>query len=90
MTDDHPIADAGGPYADTEGNVVTLSGAGSTSPSAITDYAWDTDGDGNFDDATGVGPMVGFNQAFVGLIGLRVTNADGKTDTDYAPIQKAS
>ena len=84
--DRHPIAHAGGPYSGPEGTPVDLTGAGSTSPSPITRYEWDLDGDGQFDDATGPTPSFTFSRAFGGLIGLRVTNAAGLANVAYAPV----
>ena len=55
FTNEAPTASAGGPYAGTEGSPSTLSAARSTDPDGdeLT-YAWDLDGDGSYDDATGV------------------------------------
>jgi uncharacterized protein len=49
-----PVADAGGPYTTRVDRNVTLDASGSSDPdtTALT-YAWDLDGDGAFDDATG-------------------------------------
>jgi len=87
----HPIADAGGPYAGSEGSPIALTGAGSSDPQndALT-YAWDLDLDGQFDDAAGVAPSTTFNGEFHGMIGLRVTDPAGNTDVDYAAVTVAS
>ncbi len=62
---------------------VTLDGTASTDPSGggITAWAWDIDGDGQYDDATG--SVVGhtFTEAKVHTVGLRVTNAAGRAGT---------
>jgi PKD repeat protein len=84
--DDAPIAAAGGPYSIAEGVSLTLDGTFSSSPSSISAYAWDTDGDGAFDDATGATPGVTFASAFTGLVGLEVTDDEGRTDVGYAII----
>ena len=58
--DDGPTADAGGPYAITEGDALTLDGSASTDPDEepLT-FHWDVDGDGDFDeDVTGATPTV--------------------------------
>ncbi|RLJ18330.1 hypothetical protein DJ031_11765 [bacterium endosymbiont of Escarpia laminata] len=51
-----PTADAGGPYVINEGNGITLDGSASNDPDSgpqPMSYAWDLDGDGQYDDATG-------------------------------------
>jgi PKD repeat protein len=45
-------------------------------------FAWDLDGDGQFDDGTGERISPSFSSAGVETIGLRVTDADGESDTD--------
>ena len=83
-----PVADAGGPYVTTEGGSITLNGtvthtnAGRT----IVGYAWDLNGDGQFDDATTASPTVSFPVARSGLIGFRVTDDAGSTGTAYAQV----
>lgn len=82
-----PTANAGGPYSGAVGGTVLLSGAGSTDPGgSITAYDWDTDLDGQFDDATGAGPTVPAPAEGPRLIGLRVSDADGHQDTSYAVV----
>lgn len=51
-----PIADAGGPYVISEGQGVTFNGSGTFDPDAgdTLTYRWDLDGDGAFDDGTGL------------------------------------
>ncbi len=87
-----PTADAGGPYTVVEGYAVQLDASGSTDPDLPNDtltYAWDFDGDGEYDDATGVTPTfsaAGLNGPATVTVGLRVTDDDGASDTATADI----
>ncbi len=80
-----PTANAGGPYSTPEGTNATLSAdPASTTPAGTgpLTYAWNFDGDTDYDDATGASPIftnVGRDGSFP--IGLKVTNADGFTAT---------
>ena len=58
--------------------LVQLNGSASLNPAggALT-YEWDTDGDGDFDDATGVSPQVTFSTAAVRAVRLKVTDTNG-------------
>jgi hypothetical protein len=81
-----PNADANGPYATPEGTNVTLDASGSTegvhpSGGAIVSYDWDFDGDGDYDDATGVAPaFTDVGDDAVITVAVQVTNAAGVTD----------
>lgn len=62
-----PVADAGGPYAIAIGERLVLSAAASSDPDAacgdaIAKYAWDLDGDGSYDDARGVAPVLAWGR----------------------------
>lgn len=81
-----PTADAGGPYTTKEGTDVQLSAGGSSTPGGGAGYAWDFDGDGAYDDATGPAPafdLVGQDGTYT--VGLQVTNAAGSS-TDTATV----
>jgi PKD repeat protein len=81
-----PTADAGGPYTTKEGTDVRLDASGSTSPGGAATYAWDFDGDGAYDDATGPAPLfdrVGQDGTYT--VGLSVQNAAGSS-TDTATV----
>jgi CSLREA domain-containing protein len=94
VQDSPPVADAGGPYIVNEGSSVILEASGSTDPDqdpATLTYEWDFDGDGQFDDATGIHPT--FSAAkldgFVGstaTVKLRVTDSAGFQSFDSATI----
>lgn len=86
--DPPPIADANGPYATIEGtNAVLDAGGSSDSGGGALTYDWDFDGDGQFDDASGVNAvfdLVGQDGVFD--IALRVTDSDGLTDVDTTTV----
>jgi len=83
-----PKADAGGPYAVLlEDETVTL--AGSATDWLDTDtfsYAWDFDGDGEFDDASGAAPVFSFTTVGTYEVGLRVTDGQGGEGYDTAQV----
>ncbi|HUT95464.1 MAG TPA: PKD domain-containing protein [Thermoguttaceae bacterium] len=82
-----PTADTGGPYIISEGEELLLNGSGSSDPGGDSlTYAWDLDGDGNFDDAVGENPTVSWATLFgLGLasdgtalpIALEVNDGEG-------------
>ena len=83
-----PKASAGGPYTVDEGTNASLTAAGSTDPEndALT-YAWDLDGDGEFDDSTIINPTfetVGDNA--VKTVKVRVTDAIGDSDVATSTV----
>jgi PKD repeat protein len=78
-----PVADIGGPYISAPGVTATLDASGSSDPgSDIASYEWDTDGDGNFDNGTGV--TLAYTPIATGShsIYLRVTDDDGASSVD--------
>ncbi|RAP75791.1 PKD domain-containing protein [Paenibacillus montanisoli] len=84
VIDDAPVADAGGPYSGKEGEAITFKGTWSESDAGIAAYDWDLDSDGFFDDAQGVQATHSYTKPFNGLIGLRVTDNNGKQAVHYA------
>jgi Ca2+-binding RTX toxin-like protein len=95
-TDQAPLANAGGPYIIDEGSGITLTGFANDPDVVNGDVltaAWDLDGDGQYDDATGFSPTLTAAQlAALGLgngdtsrtISLQVTDSDGATSTSNA------
>jgi PKD repeat protein len=75
-----PTADAGGPYTTDEGQTITLQGSGSDPGGGQVSYAWDLDGDGQFET---VGQQVSYpcpdNGDFA--VVLQVANGRGGTAT---------
>ncbi|WP_336000583.1 PKD domain-containing protein [Halorientalis halophila] len=69
------------PTAPATGESVSLSG--SASEGSISSYAWDTDDDNTYDDASGSSPSVSFSSEGVHPVGLRVS--DG-THTDTSTV----
>lgn len=69
-------------YSGKVGVAITLDGTSSYDPDgdAITEYSWDTDGNGTYGDAFGATTTVTFNTPHSGQVGLKVT-AGGKTST---------
>ncbi len=76
--DEPPTADAGGPYAISEGDTLTVVAGPSVDPEGMPlSYAWDIDGDGLFDDATGSTAALNWNQ----LTALAIPVNDNGTRT---------
>ncbi|HPM81905.1 MAG TPA: kelch repeat-containing protein, partial [Candidatus Anammoximicrobium sp.] len=91
-----PVAQAGGPYSVPEGGSVQLDASGTTDadlPWDVLTYAWDFDGDGQYDDA--VGPTPFFSAAALDgpttvSVGLRVMDAARTSSTGTATIAVAN
>jgi PKD repeat protein len=67
---------------------VTFDGSGSSDPDAgsVLTYAWDLDGDGQFDDSAAVRPTYTYAANGSYPAALRVTDAQGASDTDTVTI----
>jgi PKD repeat protein len=86
ISDELPIADAGGPYTADEGADLALDAAGSVAPAGVASYEWDLDGDGDFDDAVGPNPTMTVTEASSPYVGVLLTDTLGQVDVDYALI----
>lgn len=74
-----PTADAGGPYTTDEGAPITLQGSGANASA----FAWDLDGDGAYDDATGTTPTFDrVGQDAVHTVSIRATGPGGTATDD--------
>jgi len=78
-------ADAGGPYNGyTKENIhFTGSATGGATPYS---YSWDLNNDGEFDDSTGIKASKSWDTPGTYTIGLKVTDNNGKNDTDTAQV----
>lgn len=79
-------AEAGGPYTGVVGLPVLLTGsaAGGALPYA---FAWDLDGDGEYDDAVGASVSWTWGLPGTHVVGLRVTDSLGGVAMDTAQVQ---
>ncbi|WP_433301263.1 PKD domain-containing protein [Actinoplanes sp. CA-030573] len=85
------LADAGGPYTGTEGQVITLNAGGGTRPNGeIPLYYWDLDGDGKYDDAAGSGVEYTIPRDGVSKVGVRAVLADGTDATATTTVTAAN
>ncbi len=86
---DPPVADAGGPYSKPEGEPVTFDASRSTSGSGVfSEYAWDWEGDGTYDDLTDNAVFVKtFADNFTATAKLRVTDIDNRTAETQFSLQ---
>jgi hypothetical protein len=95
--DEPPTANAGGPYVIAEGDSLTVTAGPSVDPEGFPlTYAWDIDGDGQFDDASGssatltwaqLGALsIPINDSAARTVALRVTDAGGNSTTATASL----
>ncbi len=82
-----PTANAGGPYASTEGTEITFDASQSTDLDGnIVFYEWDFDGDGNYDESSTLPTIIHtYGDNYNGEVKLRVTDDEG-----IASVAKAS
>ncbi|MEM7113479.1 MAG: Ig-like domain-containing protein [Chloroflexota bacterium] len=74
VVDYAPIADAAGPYTAVFNTQITFDASATTNLMASASYDWDLDGDGQFDDASGMMPTYTYTEPFKGVVGVQVTN----------------
>nr|WP_246357552.1 PKD domain-containing protein [Pyxidicoccus fallax] len=83
-----PVANAGGPYYVEEASSILLDGSGSSDPEGgpLT-YAWDLDGDGDFDDAQEPSPSYFGTDGWIEYtVGLRVCDDAGACDSQTTSL----
>jgi hypothetical protein len=78
--------DAGGPYTGTSGQSVALNGSATCAAVDTCSYAWDLDGNGLYNDATGASINVVWYATGPHTVGLQVTDDDGVSATDTATV----
>lgn len=82
-----PVAGAGPDLVAFAGDTITLDASTSSDPEAgVLTFEWDIDNDSIYDEASGVTATISFNQTGDHIIGLRVTDDGGLSDTDTATI----
>jgi PKD repeat protein len=79
-----PAVDANGPYNGNEGSAIAISASGSDYVGDTISYAWDLDGDGQYDDATGASISPSFLADVT--IGVQASDEDGGVSTDTATV----
>lgn len=84
----HPVANAGGPYAAAPGRTITFDAGKSTDPNGDTlSFAWDLDFDGNFNDGVGAQVQSSFAGPGTRLVAVRATDPAGNSNVAYALVK---
>lgn len=84
----HPTAKTGGPYTAPPGRPIHFDASASSDPNAdLLTYAWDLDGDGEFDDAASPTVDHSFVEAGTQLVGVKVADGAGNTDVFYTFVR---
>ncbi|HEX3003124.1 MAG TPA: MopE-related protein, partial [Angustibacter sp.] len=82
-----PHASAGGPYTASAGTVaLDASASTATTGHSLSSYAWDLDGDGQFDDATGATVAATVAGGPARTIGVKVTDDTGSWSVAYSRL----
>lgn len=87
--DQAPIASLPPQFSGSAGVPITFDARASISPSPITSFEWDLEGDGLFDDATGSVASFTFQGEKDGIVGVRVTNAAGYQGVAFGSLNVA-
>jgi hypothetical protein len=80
---DNPAAKAGGPYSGAAGTAISFDASSSSAPTGST-YEWDFDGDGYFNEGSGAVVQHTYGDSYVGVVGVKVTTANDRSDIGYA------
>ncbi len=83
-----PVANAGSDYTGTENTAVIFDASGSydSDTDDLLSYDWDLDGDGQFDDASGVSVSHTWTDDYTGTVSVRITDSYGFYDVDSASL----
>jgi uncharacterized repeat protein (TIGR03803 family) len=81
-----PVVEAGGPYSLNEGGSVMLQASGADPQGEPLEYAWDLDGDGAFDDATGAATELVADDDGERQVAVRVADSTGLAATATATV----
>jgi hypothetical protein len=84
-----PKVSAGGPYRGTANSPIALSATATDSGQDSLSYAWDLDGDGQFDDAAGASASFSATKAGVYTVRVRATDKDGASAIAEASVTVA-
>jgi hypothetical protein len=85
-----PHADAGGPYAAKIGDIIAFDGSASSDPDSgdyIASYAWDIDGDAEFDDCFDVLCYNSWDFEYSGSVHLLVVDSYGDSSWDTSSVK---
>ena len=81
-----PVLGTLGPFSGDEGQPITLTATATDVPADTLSYAWDLDGDGEYDDATGATVEYTFPDNGTYTVGVLVTDDDGGSASGTATV----